>query len=349
MVVMRSFPVIQIAPECDSAFAEAVTQFQERWGPFSAAKGIPKKWHLDRLVEELIDPVFAPFAAASAGPRQGFILGGSVGFTVSRAIKLAAGYKGASQIQHLLLRAFLKTIWTGNADDKRFVATLETLLDLLRACCRKVPKRPALRGEEHKARRLNRRRIAGYCRFCGNLAEISALSEGNDSTLIDDPEERLRWSTFYCSAHRPKLKDGRVNPDYRRAKRSLAQFELELERLSRQAAAGNSVLSQSGDPVIDCYYYRYVRAHDLWTGDEAGLRQHARHLTDANISDRKKQILILERAGLNQSEIALRLSIRRQAVSKALMTVAKDFRHLPLPTWLPSDYSICLQHPPSPL
>lgn len=345
MVVMRSFPVIQIAPECDSAFAEAVTQFQERWGPFSAAKGIPKNWHLDRLVEELIDPVFTPFAAASVGPRQGFILGGSGGITVSRAIKLAAGYKGASQIQHHLLRAFLKTIWTGDADDKRFVATLETLLDLLRACCRKVPKRPALQGKELEARRLNRRRIVDYCRFCGNLAEFGAVSEGNVGILSGDPDEKLRFSTFYCSAHRPKLKGPRVNPSYRRAKRSLAQFELELTRLSRQAGARKSVLKQSGNPVTDCYYFRYVQAHDLWTGDETSLRQHARLLTDANISDRKKQILILERALLSQSKIALKLDISQQSVSKALMTIPMNFRHLPVPAWLPSDYLDHLERP----
>jgi DNA-directed RNA polymerase specialized sigma subunit len=44
-------------------------------------------------------------------------------------------------------------------------------------------------------------------------------------------------------------------------------------------------------------------------------------MVDSKLSDRKKQILILRWDGLNQSEIAQKLSIKRQAVSKALKSL----------------------------
>lgn len=45
-------------------------------------------------------------------------------------------------------------------------------------------------------------------------------------------------------------------------------------------------------------------------------------MVNLKLSDRKKQILILQRDGLNQSEIARKLGIERQAVSKALKSLA---------------------------
>ena len=208
------------------------------------------------------------------------------------------------------------------------MATLETLLDLLRGCSRKAPSRPTLHNEKQITRRINRRRIVGHCRFCGAQAEITAVSQGTEIPLIDASGGKLTLSTFYCSIHRPKLDENQVNPRYRSALHSLKQFELELKRLGRQAGQRNRVVAQSGHPATDRFYYRYVIAYDLRGGDVTELRQHARRLVDAKLTDRKKQILVLERELLNQSEVAKQLGIERQSVSKALGMISKQFRYL---------------------
>ena len=67
----------------------------------------------------------------------------------------------------------------------------------------------------------------------------------------------------------------------------------------------------------------------LHLADEAELRNLARLMVDMKLTDRRKQILVLQKFGFNQSEIARRLEIERQAVSKALRSIPDCFR---LPT-----------------
>lgn len=64
--------------------------------------------------------------------------------------------------------------------------------------------------------------------------------------------------------------------------------------------------------------------------DKGELRNQARLMVDSKLSDRKKQILILQWDGLNQSKIARKLDIERQAVSKALKSLASTPRMLQL-------------------
>jgi transcriptional regulator len=61
------------------------------------------------------------------------------------------------------------------------------------------------------------------------------------------------------------------------------------------------------------------------------LRDVARLMVDAKLSDAKKKMLVLQLSGLNQSEIAKRLPgceqqpLTRQAVSKALASIPAIF------------------------
>ncbi len=64
----------------------------------------------------------------------------------------------------------------------------------------------------------------------------------------------------------------------------------------------------------------------LQPADKAELRNQARLMVDSRLSDRKKQMLMLQWSGLNQSEIARRLGIERQAVSKALASIPAMFQ-----------------------
>lgn len=350
MVAMGNFPVISVWDGCEPKLASAVAELRRTWGPFSAEKGTANIWHLNRLIEDLIDPAVAALVANSPVTSGRFVLGAWDGTAFSEILSELGSYRAAAKAQHLLLKSLVKCPGEGAEPDRELIATLETLVDLLRACARKPPKRPAVQGEVHAARRLNRRRFTGYCRFCGALAEFSEISEGVTPSAVSDPEEKLKFSTYYCSTHRPKLRDEkeaipkwRVNPTYRRAMRSLERFDQELKRLSRQAGVRSMVLTQSGNPLTDCYYFRYVVENDLRAGDEAELRQHARRLVDARITDRKKQILILEREHFSHSEIAQRLGVERQTVSKALWTIPKGFRRPLLRGPMPSNYFDCIR------
>jgi len=55
-------------------------------------------------------------------------------------------------------------------------------------------------------------------------------------------------------------------------------------------------------------------------------------MVDSKLSDTKKKMLVLQKSGSNQSEIGQRIlnseqqPMTRQAVSKALATVRKEFR-----------------------
>lgn len=85
----------------------------------------------------------------------------------------------------------------------------------------------------------------------------------------------------------------------------------------------------SGDELVDSYFFQYMVSLTVQLADEAELRNIARLMVDTRLSDRKKQILMLQRLGFNQSEIAQRLQIERQAVSKAFRSIPDCFR---LPT-----------------
>jgi len=282
-------------------------------------------------MEELIDPAVASYASSLPPRYLGHIPGAGMGVKPPSEIVRLLGFNAMARLQRQLLRAFILTNNGQSARDKQFVATLETLIELVSACARKRPAKSKVRDTT-----LNSRRIQGFCRFCGALAELTSFSNGNDAPKADDQEDKLRLSGNYCAEHRPKLAKGRWNPAYRKAKRSLAHFDLELARLGLQAARMQIGQAQSGDPLTDSYIYHYVRKYGFQPADEAELRNHARRMADAKLSDRKKQMVVLQRYGVSQSEIARTLGIERQAVFKALAAIPSEFRELPSLPGFPS-------------
>ncbi|TAJ01324.1 hypothetical protein EG335_01935, partial [Pectobacterium versatile] len=70
----------------------------------------------------------------------------------------------------------------------------------------------------------------------------------------------------------------------------------------------------------------HMLSQTLHLADEVELRNLARLMVDMKLTDRRKQILVLQKFGFNQSEIARRLEIERQAVSKALRSIPDYFR-----------------------
>lgn len=317
MVDMKNDPTIVIWEGCDPTVSEAIEQFEDRWRPYSASS---RRYPIVGLIQELIDPAVAAYTATLPQRYLGHIPGAGTGVSFSGIIRLV-GLDAMVRMQRQLLRQFIKTEDTQTPKDRRFVATLESLIGLVWDCACKRPVKSKVRDT-----RLNGERLQGFCRFCGSLAELTSFAGGSDDPKADDPEEKLRLSSLYCLDHRPKLPSGAWNPVYRQARRSLAQFDLELARLSQQCAKPATAQVKSGDQLVDSYFFHYVAGQTLQPADKAELRNQARLMVDSKLSDRKKQMLMLQWSGLNQSEIARKLGIERQAVSKALAAIPAIFR-----------------------
>ena len=314
---MKNDPTIVIWEGCDPTVSEAIEQFEDRWRPYSASS---RRYPIVGLIQELIDPAVAAYTATLPQRYLGHIPGAGTGVSFSGIIRLV-GLDAMVRMQRQLLRQFIKTEDTQTPRDRRFVATLESLIGLVWDCACKRPVKSKVRDT-----RLNGERLQGFCRFCGSLAELTSFAGGSDDPKADDPEEKLRLSSLYCLDHRPKLPSGAWNPVYRQARRSLAQFDLELARLNQQCAKPATAQVKSGDQLVDSYFFYYVAGQTLQPADKAELRNQARLMVDSKLSDRKKQMLMLQRSGLNQSEIARKLGIERQAVSKALAAIPAMFR-----------------------
>ena len=314
---MKNDPTIVIWEGCDPTVSEAIEQFEDRWRPYSASS---RRYPIVGLIQELIDPAGAAYTATLPQRYLGHIPGAGTGVGLSGIIRLV-GLDAMVRMQRQLLRQFIKTEDRQTPRDRRFVATLESLIGLVWDCACKRPVKSKVRDT-----RLNGERLQGFCRFCGSLAELTSFAGGSDDPKADDPEEKLRLSSLYCLDHRPKLPSGAWNPVYRQARRSLAQFDLELARLNQQCAKPATAQVKSGDQLVDSYFFHYVAGQTLQPADKAELRNQARLMVDSKLSDRKKQMLMLQRSGLNQSEIARKLGIERQAVSKALAAIPAMFR-----------------------
>ena len=313
---MKNAPSITVWDECDPTVSDAIRQFEGRWRPYSTSS---RRYPIVRLIQEIMDPAVDGYAAKLPMRYLGHILGAGTGVTLSEIIRLV-GLDATVRLQRQLLRSFVLTEDEGSARDRRFVETLESLVELVWACACKRPVKSQVRDT-----RLNGERPHGFCQFCGEPAELTSFSGGSDDPKADDPEEKLRLSSLYCQHHRPKLPNGAWNPEYRKAKRSLGQFDTELTRLSQQCAKPATPQANSGDQLVDGYIFHFVVGSTLQPADKAELRNQARLMVDAKLTDRKKQILMLQWSGFNQSEIARKLGVERQAVSKSLASIPNMF------------------------
>lgn len=321
---MKKEQTITIWEGCDPDFAKAIGEFQDRWRPYSTAS---RHYPIVGLIQEIIDPAIATYMAALPARYSGFVSGAGAGMDFSETIRLV-GFDAMVRLQRQLLRHFVKTVDKQDSRDQRFVATIESLTGLVWDCACKRPKKKTITTGVN----LNAQRKHGFCELCGELTEFADFMATVSDKQVNDVElqdrKRLELSHQYCAKHRPILANGSRNPAYRRAKRSLAQFDLELERLNRQCAKRATPQAASGDPLVDRYFYHYMLGQTVQPADKGALRNQARLMVDSNLSDRKKQILILQWSGLNQSEIARKLGIERQAVSKALKSLASTPRML---------------------
>jgi len=307
--------------ECEPEVHQAIEQFKDRWGPYSLAS---KRYHILRLIREIIDPVIAAYMETLPTRYSSYIPGVSGGMSFSEIIRLV-GCDTMVRLQRQLLRHFVITIDRQSLEDRRFIATAESLIDLVWDCACKQPQKTVATAGVN----LNDQRRHGFCELCGELTEFTAFIETIRKEQIHDVElenrKKLELSHQFCPKHRPILANGDRNPVYRQARRSIERFKCELSRLQRQCVNRSKPKAGSGDPLVDRYFQYYLLAQTVQPADKAELRNQARLMADSKLSDRKKQILALQHSGFNQSEISRRLGIGRQAVSKALASTPEIF------------------------
>ncbi|WP_260292375.1 LuxR family transcriptional regulator [Sedimenticola hydrogenitrophicus] len=321
MVDMTNALEIIIWEGCDAGVSQAIKQFRDRWHPYSKYS---RRYPVIRLVQELIDPALARYAAELSPHYLYHAPGLATEASFSEIIRLV-GLDAMVTLQKELLRKFLRLTIDESDADRRFIATQESLIELVWSC---ACKRPAKSKVPEGGASLNAERYQSHCRFCGNQTEFASFIECGKWPSQDDENFSLalRLSSRYCSEHRPKHADGTWNPAYRRAKCSQDQFKLELERLNRQSAKPAKPQSRSGNRAIDLYILNHAARQTLQPADKAELRNQARQMADGKLSDRKKQIIMMLTSGHTQSEVARTLGISRQAVSKALTSIPSSYR-----------------------
>lgn len=324
MVDMSKEIQITIWDGCNPAVAEAVREFQSLWQPYSFSS---RRYPIMRLVKKLIDPAVTTYMS-NLPPKYGsFFSGVGAGMAFSEAITLM-GLDTMIRSQRQLLRHFINTEDKQNNRDQDFIATIETLIELMGDCDCKRPAKSSTQFILGGDRGLNKQRRWGFCRFCGSHTTLTSFVY--DQSQLRGDNDNLRLSDLYCVEHQPRLVSGTWNPLYQRAKRSEAQFDIELERIRKQCTNRNRRL-MSGDKLVDDYFICLMLSKTLQPADVGELRNLARRMVDSKLSDTKKKMLVLKRAGFSQAEIGKRIlnakqqPMTRQAVSKALSKIPEEF------------------------
>ena len=311
---------IYIWQGCDPAIDVAVSHFQKLWGPYSLAS---RRYHIMNLIREIIDPAVEEFLARLPSRYSGIPLPmHNNNLPFSECIKLKGGFHPMLKFQRYGLRRLIN--FTNDIDtfDQCIIATFETLIELVTSCAFKQPNKKKT-GDS----RLNGQRHQDLCKFCGQPSELLYfIEQGTYVDIESDPDYKARLSSRYCSEHRPKHLDGTWNPKYLQARRTHDRFELELLRLIKQSATPATIRPHSNDIATNLYIYNYVARQTILPSDENELRQQAREIVDKKFSDRKKQIVMLIASGYKQADIARRLGISRQAVSKTIAKIPNEFK-----------------------
>ena len=321
---MKIEPKISVWTGCDLGVADALREFKTKWGPYSIES---RRYPIFRLIREIIDPALSTYASTLDTRYKGFFAGVGADMAFSETIKLV-GLDTMLRLQKQLLHQFVVTENKNTPEDITFVATIESLIGLIWDCDCKLPVKSSLRAKTGKSRGLNGQRPIDYCRFCGSFTSLTTFVR--DEQELRGTDDILRLSNRYCPAHQPKLPDGSWNPRYKQAKRSVNQFDLELERISKQCAQRSRTLS-TGDNLIDEYFFLLMLGIVSSPADKNELRDLARRMVDSKLSDIKKKMVVLKKRGFNQTEIGNILKspegkpMTRQAVSKALATVRQEF------------------------
>lgn len=306
-------PRISVALGCNEQIAKAVRDFDEACLPSYTIAS--KRWSVWRLLNEHIKPVvLKEFEDAQPGSYTSWLDAG-----LTHWMRYDRSGRLADQQLKRLHRAV----------NDRLKPSVETLRNLVHFVVGLQPKReipdevPPLKGAPRR-NRLHRLDSEPYCELCWRLSQRSEAIEREEPTYQEPPEggARTMWlSDRFCSHHDPK------NPrsDYRRDLRYRAGLESAMRSL-RQAINTNAELHAAiarDDPnsIWPPDLRRLDLANKVYTAFSPlvmRLRWHAYQIARHRPADSTISAVQLARRGHHQAEIARRLGLTPQAVSKAL-------------------------------
>lgn len=306
---------------CFPGVAAAVQAFSRAWGPYSERS---RRYPIHRLLEEVVDPALTDYFTQLPPQHLGRQLMGLEVYRLGLAHSTKSyGFREIDRSIGVGLSMYMGMAASVGEYDEEFVATTETVRELVFMCVAKFPRKLKARDHEHLNAMRVRKARDGLCELCGEETELGAyLGQDSEESRLD---EHITLSARYCEEHRPRIGEA-WNPAYLRTHRSRVRFEGEVRRLLRQAKSLMEPRAASGDEHIDRFYQALLSPRALWPDDKREIRNEARRLVDAGISDRKKKIVMMVAAGLNQSEVSRRIGISRQAVSAALAGIPGVYR-----------------------
>jgi hypothetical protein len=325
----RSAPnLIKTYSGCNPQFALAVKEFSKRWDRYSARA---RRYPIYELLAEIIDRAWRDYMVSLPQDYPGRVL------CENQLISIMAERNGFRFFDELLscvvnsvesdrrLAAWIKSkngTISSPGDEVRpkelhleFMATVSTLRELTSRCEGKKPKKVRLG-------RLNAQRLNLHCELCGELTELAGIIVAGEPWPLQDPDQRASLSGKYCLRHRVKHHDGTWNAEYQRARRSKERFEQEIWKIEHHTCDVPDIDIARGKGIGDPFLWNLSRKLDVFLDQDERIRNLARQLVDSKVTTRKRQIIMLLAAEVNQSEIARRLGISRQAISKVVRSEA---------------------------
>ncbi|WP_242618244.1 helix-turn-helix domain-containing protein [Edaphobacter modestus] len=311
---------IQIYRGCNSRVASAVNMFSRQWARYSVRS---RRYPIYVLLADIVDGAWRDYIATLPVAYLGRVL------CEGQLLSIIAERNGFPFFDDLFACVVNSTEgdrklndWIRSRDGvlppvgefnleqihHEFRATVSTLRELASRCEGKEPKKI-------RVGRLNARRLKPYCELCGEATELGMILKGATWPL-QDPNKKASLSARYCSSHRPKHHDGTWNPSYQRARRSKEKFEWEIFKIKHHTSNVPDISLAKGKGIGDPFLWNLAHQLDIVLFESDRIRNVARQLVDARISIRKRQAIMLLTAGISQSEIARRLGVSRQAISK---------------------------------
>lgn len=328
---------------CDELVAQAIKSFRNEWGPYSQYS---TRRNIINLIQKSLDNSISKFIDSLPEKYQHFFPKQDKKISLSLLLK-ELGFQETHKEIKRHLAFFIEYNSSGTETDRRFISTLEAIINLVWMCYLRRPN-----FQEYSTDvKVNTTRKQTLCDFCGEKTELTSFIESLDKNIVTDLEDTklMGLSHNFCSTHKQKKDD---TSSYKRAKRSQNQFEIEVLRLRRQVAKPNQQNAMSGDELIDEYFYLYLqgkivtseqadaymsyvsktfgnqikvdttmlqRLHEISdsltndgtmisSGDIDKIRNIARRMVDSRITDNKKRMIVLRQLGLSQKKIAQKIS-----------------------------------------
>ena len=295
-----------VVGECDPVVRNAINEFFSGWEGFSVSS---RKKPLFSLIRDVIDDSIKSYWASVSEVQVLYHYGYDRPFSV---VCYEVGFDRMSQI----IRDCVRDMVLDNDYSKNqvHIDTLESLVYLCYECADKKASKKTRPGEG-----INLQRGGRFCRYCGNLSEFAMYYQG----LLDVGDKKARLSSRYCHEHKPRFPSGAWNIKYKRVRNNQNVFDLELARLYRQGAKPEFPSSGSGNDLIDRYFFCLINQHINLPPVHAEIRNLARCMVDERLTDRKKEIAILMRAGLSQADVGRMLGIKPQTVHKLVASLSR--------------------------